>query len=383
MQIKCKFLNFRKMRSIYITTISLLLTLTAISQISYDTTYTKEWNDNTESWIYYDRIISSYSNENLASELIQIFENGSWINYNETFFAYNNGNLIEEVERYWDDRHNEWVDNYRKLYTYENEKLTQVLHQYIFKGNYVNSQREIMNYTEDGQLIERVVQKYEEAWTNFLKYQYYYLTNDLIFEENLTYWNNDNWEAESFSVKFIYDNQGNIVNKVKTKNCGAKEKNLIQEEYYYSSTNRLVKHILSEWNSKRGKWVDRNRADYTNDMDGYIVSMLNQNKSKKQWTNVLFTEFTGSNEPITGMDIADGMSFSIYPINFGKKAMIEFDNPYNETYFVKVMDTNGQLIGSATTSNNEVSVDARFLNRGLYFVELQGRNLYSGKFSIE
>ena len=77
------------------------------------------------------------------------------------------------------------------------------------------------------------------------------------------------------------------------------------------------------------------------------------------------------------------MTFSIYPVNYGKKAMIEFENPFNETYFVKVVDMNGQLIGSATTNNNEVSIDARMMGRGLYYVELQGRNSYSGSFSIE
>ena len=113
--------------------------------------------------------------------------------------------------------------------------------------------------------------------------------------------------------------------------------------------------------------------------------MLNQNKNKnkKEWINYLCTDFTGNNDPITGMDIADGMTFSIYPVNFGKKAMIEFDNPYNEKYFVKVVDKYGRLIGSATTKNSEVSIDARNLSKGLYFVELQGRHLYSGVFSIE
>lgn len=382
-QIKYRILKFNIMRSIYITLLGLIVSASVLSQTAYDTTYTKEWNPKSESWVYFDRIISSYEGIQLTAELVQVYEGDSWENYNLNAFHYNNGNLFEELEYFWDDRHEEWVQSYRKLYSYEKGRLSQVLHQYIFNGIYVNSQREILNYSQDGLLLDKTVQKFEEAWTNFLKYQYYYNTNDLIFEENLTYWEDDQWGREGFSVEYAYDEAMNIVSRVKAKRNGEKVRNLLQEEFVYSDDGRLDSHLLSEWNSMGNKWVNKNRAVYVNNMNGYIVSVLNQSKNRKQWVNYLYTDFTGKNDPITGMDIAGGMTFSIYPVDFGKKAMIEFDNPFNETYFVKVLDTNGQLIGSATTNNNEVSIDARMMNRGLYYVELQGRHLFSGKFSIE
>jgi hypothetical protein len=253
----------------------------------------------------------------------------------------------------------------------------------VFNDVYVNSHREVLRYSEDGQLIEKEVQKFEEAWSNFLKYQYYYNTNDLIFEENLTYWEDNGWGDEGFTVCYQYDDQKHVINKTKFKTDGQHRKNLVQEEFMYSGNGRLDSHLLSEWSAMGGKWVNKNRAVYVNDMNGYIVSMLNQSRNKKEWINFLYTDFTGNNDPITGMDIAEGMTFSIYPVNYGKKAMIEFDNPFNETYFVRVVDMNGMLIGSATTNNNEVAIDARTLGRGLYYVELQGRNSFSGSFSIE
>ncbi len=77
------------------------------------------------------------------------------------------------------------------------------------------------------------------------------------------------------------------------------------------------------------------------------------------------------------------MTFAVYPTQFGDKAKIEFDNPNKEFYHIRIMNENGQLVGSATTKKDEISIAASNLNRGLYFVELQGSNLYSGKFSIE
>lgn len=382
-QIKCSILKFLVMRSIYITLLSIFITVSLIGQVSFDTTYTKEWDSNLEQWNYFDRMITEFNDQTMSSQLIQVNENDTWVNYSLVSFYYNNGNLIQEIEKTWDGREEEWINSYRKLYSYDQGHLASILHQYIFNGVSVNSQREIMQYDEHGNLQEKVVQKYEEAWTNFLKYKYFYNASDLILDENLTYWDDNDWGNEGFSVSYSYDDNQQIVKKVKTRQHGNKTKNMVCEEYSYTEDGRLDNHLLSVWNSAKNKWVNKNRAVYVNNMNGYIVSMLNQSRSKKEWINYLYTDFTGDNDPITGMDIADGMTFSIYPINFGKEAKVEFDNPFNETYFVKVVDQQGRMIGSATTSKNEVSIDARNMGRGLYFIELQGRNFYSGNFSIE
>lgn len=372
------------MRSIYITLLGIFVSLSIFAETSTDTVYTKEWNQYDESWIYFDRIISEYDDNTLSSELIQVFDGiGSWENYSLVGYHYNNGRVIEELEKFWDEKHKTWINSYRKLYSYNGDHVTQILHQYIFQDQYVNSQKEVFTYGENGQLEEKVVEKFEKAWTNFLKYKYIYNAKELILEENLTYWNGECWGDEGFAVKYTYNKNQDLVKKVKTKRNGKKVKNLVLEEFDYGKNGRLNQQIVSEWDRSGKKWVQRNRAEYVNNMNGYVVSALSQNKKRKEWVNHLYTDFRGDNEPITGMDIAGGMTFSIYPINFGKTAMIEFNNPFKEVYFVKVVDQNGQLIGAATTKQDEVSINARKMSKGLYFIELQGRNSYSGKFSIE
>ncbi|MCD4697538.1 MAG: hypothetical protein K8S16_15020 [Bacteroidales bacterium] len=372
------------MRSIYLLIIGILTTTTLTAQMSYDTTYSKEWDSKTTSWINFDRIITSYSGETVESELIQVFKNENWVNYNLSSFFYNNGHVIEEHEMYWNDIDNVWQDNYRKLYSYnDNAMLSIIIHQYIFNGVYVNSSRELYKYDEQNRLIEKVVENYEEAWTNFLKYQYYYNASDLIMEENLTYWNENSWGDINFAVNHKYNNNQQIVLKEKIKFEEKKKKNLTREVYCYDDGGKLEEQVISQWNARKNLWVNKNRAEYVNDLDGYIITMLNQNKNRKKWTNYLFTEFKGNNEPITGLDIADGMSFSIYPINYGKRAMLEFNNPYNEVYYVKIFDESGNMLSSATTNKDEVAMNAERLIKGQYYIELQGRNLYSGKFSIE
>ena len=382
-QIECKFFKLQIMKLISIS-LFVLISLNLNAQTSYDTTYSKEWNGKTGEWVNFDRIISSYSSGLIQSELIQVFNGDEWLNYNEKSYYYNNCQLIEEFEKYWNDRKEKWDDNYRKLYTYDSEgKLTQISHQYIFNGNYVNASREIMKYDDNGKLIEKVVQKSEEAWTNFLRYQYYYNASDLIMEENLTYWENNQWGEVDVILNNTYDSKGNLVEKIKSKNEGPKRNFIVREEFVYGDNNLLEKQLISHWDTRKNKWIENNRAEYESTMNGYVASVLNQNKRKKEWENYLFTEFKGTNEPVTGLDITDGMSFTIYPVNFGRQAVIEFTNPYNEYYYVSVMNENGQLVGSAVTNDDEVAIDATGFNRGLYFIELQGSNLYSGKFSIE
>ena len=240
-----------------------------------------------------------------------------------------------------------------------------------------------MIYSPDGKLQEKVIQKFEEAWTNFLRYQYYYNAEYLLMDENLAYWEGESWDNVSFVYNYSYDNNGNLTEKIKKQVSGKKEKNITKEELFYGDNNRLEEHIISTWNSGKKTWTDKNRALYANNMNGYIISMLSQNTKKKQWVNYLFTDFSGNRVTPTGIAMGDGMTFEVYPTQFGKKATIEFTNPYSELYDIRIINDEGQLIGSVTTDKDEISIDARNLNKGLYFVELQGCNLYSGKFSIE
>ncbi|MEZ5195847.1 MAG: T9SS type A sorting domain-containing protein [Bacteroidales bacterium] len=372
------------MRSICITLLGIFLTVVSYSQISYDTTYSRQWNSAKKSWENFDRIIATYNNGLISSELIQISEGKTWTNYNLKAFYYNNGLVIEEFEQYWNDSKMKWEDNYRKLYSYNTDKkVTQITHQNIFQGNYVNSSRELFIYTKDGQLKEKIVQKYEEAWTNFLRYQYYYNAKNLLMDENLAYWTEDAWDNSSYNYNYEYNTKGNLVEKTKTQVSGSKTKNLVKEEYNYGNNDKLEEHIVSTWNNVRNTWTNKNRAIYANNMNGYVLSMLNQTEKKSEWINYFFTEFSGDQELYTGIDLAGGMSFSVSPKDFGNIACIEFTNPYNELFFVQVLNEQGQLMGSTTTDGKEISIDARNLNKGLYFVELQGSNLYSGKFSIE
>jgi len=361
------------------------------AQITYDTTCTRQWNSKTNEWESFDRIISSYENSLVTSEMIQIKKEDQWVNYNFRAYYYENGRVIEEFEQYWNESKIKWEDNYRKLYSYDGEgKLMQIMHQNIFKGKYINSSKEILIYTSDGKLKEKIIQKFsnkeadlEKAWSNFLRYQYYYNSNDLLINENLAEWKKESWEENSVKFNYSYDIYSNLIEKTKIKKTGANERNLIRETFVYNEQGNLQEHYVSDWVNRGKIWMDNYRALYKNNIAGNIVSMNVQKNEDEKWNNYICSDFSGNNNTMKEIEIADLMTFSVSSADFGNKATLQFSNPYNESYYVSIHNSDGQLISSAITNKNQISIDAMNLDRGLYFVELQGSNIYSGKFSIE
>jgi hypothetical protein len=384
-------LNFKAMKLIYTSVILLVVSFNLSAQITYDTSYTRQWNSQTSVWESFDRIISSFEDGLVTSEMIQVKKEDHWVNYNFKAYYYDNGRIIEEFEQYWNESKLRWEDNYRKLYSYDADgKLMQIMHQNIFKGKYVNSSKEILIYTSDGKLKEKIIQKLssketnlEKAWSNFLRYQYYYNSNDILINENLAEWNNDSWGNTTLSYSYNYDFNGNLTAKTKCKVMGSNIRNLNQETFVYNKENKLLSHTISEWN-KRGKaWMDSYRGVYENNSEGNIVSINVQKSENEKWINDYSSVFSGNNKSVSPIEIGDIMTFSIHPANFGNYATLQFTNPYSESYYVSIHSANGQLICSGITNKNEISISSMDLERGSYYVELQGSSLYSGKFSIE
>jgi len=389
-QIECIILNFEAMRLICMLIMMSVVSTGISGQVTYDTTFTRQWNSSTSNWEDFDRIITSVENGLVTSELIQVIKEEQWVNYNFKAYYYENGRVKEEFEQYWNESKFKWEDNYRKLYSYDGEgKLMMILHQNIFKGKYINTSKEIMIYSADGQLKEKIIQKFsdaikevsaEKAWSNFLRYQYYYNANDLLINENLAEWKKDSWENSYISINYSYDYNGNLIEKLKQKVTGSNTRNLVLESFSYNEFKKPETHFIAEWNKQSKTWMADYKTVYenTNNNATFVIQTMENGK----WNNYLASNITGKSS-IRNNDFTEMMAFSLSPVNSGNRTSLKFSNPYNESYYVSVHNADGQLICSSLTKNDEFIFDTVNLDSGLYFVELQGSNLYSGKFSIE
>lgn len=390
-QIECIILNFEAMRLICMLLMMSVVSTGISGQVTYDTTFTRQWNGSTNNWEDFDRIITSIENGLVTSELIQIIKKEQWVNYNFKAYYYENGHVKEEFEQYWNDSKFKWEDNYRKLYSYDGEgKLMMILHQNIFKGKYINTSKEIMIYSADGQLKEKIIQKFSDAnkevsaektWSNFLRYQYYYNANDLLINENLAEWNKDSWDNNYIRINYSYDFYGNLTEKLKQKVNGSKTRNLLQESFTYDDLKNIETHFIAEWNKQSKIWKADYKTVYENGTSNKVAVVI-QKMDDGKWNNY-FASNISRNGLTKHNDFSEMMAFSLSPVSFGSKASLKFSNPYNESYYVSVHNADGQLICSSLTKKEEIIFNTLNLDCGLYFVELQGSNLYSGKFSIE
>ena len=114
------------------------------------------------------------------------------------------------------------------------------------------------------QLKEKIIQKFgnneddsDNAWSNFLRYQYYYNSNDFLINENLAEWNENNWENDSFVYNYVYDANGNLIEKNKAKKEGSKTRIVNKESFVFNANQQLEEQLISDWDSRKKTWIEK------------------------------------------------------------------------------------------------------------------------------
>jgi len=74
---------------------------------------------------------------------------------------------------------------------------------------------------------------------------------------------------------------------------------------------------------------------------------------------------------------------NIHPNPFSSTTIISFDNPYNESYILRIIDQNGKLIKEMSDiRSNSIELNREDLPSGIYFLELSGKNISRAKLLI-
>ncbi|MBN1340054.1 MAG: hypothetical protein JXA03_12065 [Bacteroidales bacterium] len=363
---------------------AVLISAGAWAQITTDTTYMNQWNSKSSAWDQFDRTIEYYNQDIKISELTQVFDQDRWINYSFKAITYGkNGEISEEVEQFWNDLQLRWEDNTLIRYQYDKEgNLTEILYQNIYNGLINNGYREVFSYYADNKVKEKIRQHFENSWGNFLKTGYIY-NQDLLSEETICYWEDNKWSSSFIVDKHRYNPDGKLVSKMKSKVENGNETNISKEEYIINTYGMLEELTVSRWNEKKSSWINENKVLFSNDLSGNTISCLSMTWQRNQWSNYMFTEFSNGKIINLRTPLEHEMTFTITANPYRKIARIEFENPGNESFVVKVVDQNGKLVNTCHTSGNLVKFENMALDSGLYYVEFQGNEFYSGKFSIE
>lgn len=363
---------------------AVLVSTSMMGQISTDTTFINQWNDKSKSWEQFDRTIEYFNQDTKISELTQIYDMDRWVNYSFKAISYDKkGNVSEEIEQFWNDLQLRWEDNTLTGYRYDKEgRLTEILYQNIYNGLINNGYREIFSYYPDNKVKEKIMQHFDYIWVNFMKTGYHYV-DGLLTEETTSYWANNNWGETLFVDKHEYNKSGKLISKTKIKVENGIESKVSKEDYIVNSYGMLEELVVNHWNEKKSNWANESKVLFTHDMRGNTLSCLSMSWDRNQWSNYMFTEYSGGKIISPCTPVEHEITFTISANPFRKIARIEFENPENEYFLVKVVDQNGKIVDACHTTGNRVKFENIKLDSGLYYVEFQGNEFYSGKFSIE
>lgn len=198
---------------------------------------TQTWNDG---WVNQSRVNLEYNgtyNPILAKETYQTWENNDWVNQQQ--FTYDYEPVTTVLVKDWFNDH--WGNHY--LYTIESENLSAtVLLQYWKDGAWQNQEREVYQFDENYDLIERVHANWvnESSWENDLRRRYDYDGPFQLSRMTLTQWENGGWSSTLFkTVQYEHDGMGNSLHAVCEPNYGGGEERNTEIEMFYNESESI------------------------------------------------------------------------------------------------------------------------------------------------
>jgi hypothetical protein len=136
-----------------------------------------------EKWIINSKSEMIFQNGNLIKEAYYSYKEGNWeLSYKETY-SYNgsklisflgedlnyetlemyesskaevfyNGNEIKQVDWYDKNEQNEWINDYRSIYSYSNGNVTEIVDYYIEEGVLLEDYKQEFSFNSEGKVVE-------------------------------------------------------------------------------------------------------------------------------------------------------------------------------------------------------------------------------------
>lgn len=305
------------------------------------TATTEVWNPDTEEWD--DAVIMNYTlnPDGTVKEFVtQIWEEGVWTNVVKTIYTYNESKkVLSETLQTW--LAITWADIAKTDYTYENDLLTKQVTQIttLVTPELVNSEQITYTYNEDGTEKDNITQTWNvDTWENSTR-----STNTYNASKQLTMILGEKWESEAWvndsRITNTYNESGSITQSVEetfTENAWVNSSNTIHS---YNTSGEVDNIVFQLWNASLSRWENLFRYVYK-----YSPTGLN-------------------------------------PIELA--GLVAFPNPFEDQltiqsslqgeYAVEIINSLGQLIKSVKTQENNLHLDLKALNKGMYILKIKAQ----------
>ncbi len=355
------------------------------SHIIIDTLNSYQWDSKKHTWTAFERKIVVYNDKDKLSEITQILCKKSWLNYSMRSYSYDKANLLQEMtEKFWSDNLKTWSDNYKEVFLYNlNNQVDSIIHYNIFENVLFEDAIELITYTAYGKPANRIYKQFADEWTNQIIYEYNYY-GDKITTESISYWDENKWEKPLYKTSYQYDADGNLVKLIKRQRRSMEDyQSIACETYQYDRNGVILSQATQIWDNVDGMWEETSKTEYSRDFKGHIQSSETLLSDDGNWFNYQKDELISDNNSVPSTINSGDLSFWVVPSKFKNSMTIEFNNPENLRFKVRILNSKGNVITQSDMPDNRITLDTKNISKGEYFLEVTGNGHFAGKFIID
>lgn len=261
-----------------------------------DTLYTFEFDNQSNTWIYFQREIRRFNEKNIPTEnFVQVWNktNQSWSNYLRVNYTYDDrGNEVEEITQEWDNSSNNWVNAQLRTTTYKGRQKEEILFQQWKKPTeeWYNMMKYLIKYNVNGDKNTVIISLYNGVTKNWDNYKKFLMEFDNPYGPPSTIiaesWSSNDWKTEG-KYEILYNGRGN-----KT----------LETRYTYNQTNRTwlegimlemqydrkgnqTAYIEKKYDFGNKQWINFNKFNAFYNEDGYMTEKTEfiWNRTTSQW----------------------------------------------------------------------------------------------------
>lgn len=157
-----------------------------------DSVITDDYNQG--QWNTEDRILYTYLDNSLLSEMLYLYWEEEWIGEEKQNYFYDENNrLSQQSLSYYNEMNSTWEEEILIDFAYgENGLVEEALIKYEDEDG-IYYEKAVFNYTEDGEFTEVIMYEQYEEWYAYSKDTYAVNEELLQFEEFRYYWDGESW----------------------------------------------------------------------------------------------------------------------------------------------------------------------------------------------
>lgn len=272
-----------------------------------DTLYTFQYHEASDSWIFFEREIRRFNDNDQPTEnFVQTYnlDNQSWTNNMRVNYTYDEkGNEIEAITQRWDKNFKDWVNARLKTVSYKGRKREEILFQEWKRptNEWYNIMKYLITYNDKGEEYSVTINLFNgvtRQWDNYKrflmdfespfapptsvivenwnsgkgnwetegKYMMRYNGRGMKTEEiRLTYNNSLRAFIEGMKFNMSYDRKGNMIEYVEKK-YDITDKSWMNYSKYTASYNEqqyMNEKVEYSWDKSLNQWVETNKFRFS------------------------------------------------------------------------------------------------------------------------